>query len=86
LDEITFIKERGVSNLATSMMADINVYVRKLGWWQKVRWAMPLSPCKWWVYGYERGWNAALQLVESSKPDVQQPHAVKGETPTLPKR
>lgn len=62
-----------MSNLATSMMADVNVYISKLTGWNKFCWAM-FSPCKWWVHGYERGWNAALQLVEAAKPDVQQPH------------
>jgi hypothetical protein len=67
-----------MSNFATSMMADIVTYARQLRGWPLFVWCM-FSPQKWWVHGYERGWKAALQLVESSKQDVQQPHAVKVE-------
>ena len=60
-----------MSNLATSMMADIVNYTQQLRGWSRFVWCM-FSPQKWWVHGYERGWMAALQLAEGQKTFAQQ--------------
>jgi hypothetical protein len=60
-----------MSNLATSMMADIVNYTQQLRGWSLFVWCM-FSPQKWWVHGYERGWKAALQLAEGQKTFAQQ--------------
>jgi hypothetical protein len=52
-----------MSNLATSMMADIIVYTNKLRGWSKFIWCI-LSPQKWWVHGYELGWKSALNFMK----------------------
>jgi hypothetical protein len=55
-----------MGSIKTALMVDINEYVKTLNWWSKFCWAM-FSPCKWWVRGYERGWNAALREVELAR-------------------
>lgn len=53
-----------MSNLVTSMMADIVSYAKKLRGWSKFVWCM-FNPQKWWVHGYEAGWKAAMELYKN---------------------
>jgi len=66
-----------MNNVGISMMADIFVYSRKLRGWSKFIWYF-FGLQKWWVHGYERGWNSArdfnasedLKELEKCCPDV----------------
>ena len=54
------------NNIVTSLMEDVVTYTKQLRGWSLFVWCV-FWPQKWWVRGYERGWTAALKLVEGQK-------------------